>query len=294
MEISHQLKKVLEATHGGVSAANLLAFAKANKLYGFDDDDYDTNDTARADGISYDAEANVVDFTGVIVDDELVAWLGGGGFASPSMLKGVLAKVKPGYAMQINSPGGSVFPAIEMVSKLRANAPDLIVITGIAASCAALIALVSEKRMAGNEMATIMFHAPYGFFAGNAAELLEAAAILQGFESSMIDFIESSATKKIAASIKEVFDSGKDKFYTAKEATAAGILQGVLQKGEGDPNPNEPKPDDASAAQGRKYQPDIIMFKPGAANDDSNVAPSQSVKVIADAKFELSRIFDNS
>lgn len=240
-KLSAQEINLLTAGQGGVREKDLVAWLNTIKAEA-ESDDYMLK------GVSYDAEANTVRFTGVITDDLMAMWMDGLGVASPGMLDKAVAQAKPGYSLHINSPGGNVFAAVQMISMLRANTPSQTVITGIAASAAALIALVGEQRVAGNEMSMLMFHAPMTAAYGNATELSEVVDTLRKIEETMGDFITASLPTAAAKDVVAAINGGKDKFYSATEAVGMGILTSVAgteTKPDADPEPEtDPKPDE--------------------------------------------------
>lgn len=234
---------LLRAARNGVSRETLMSW-----LPRVVQEEEDGSGSFMGRGIEYDAQANVIRLTGVISDDEWAAYFRGQGVASPGMLRDALALAKDGYSLHINSPGGSVFDATEMITMLRVQRPAETVVTGLAASAAALIMLVGESRTAGSEMAMLMFHAPMTFGGGNATDMQEVVDVLRKVESTMADFVTASVTPEGAADIVAAINSGKDKFYTPAEAVALGILTGLSSDaGVDDPEP-EPEPETEPAS----------------------------------------------
>ena len=181
----------------------------------------------------YDELTNSILFNGVIVDDEMVDtvtqyWGSAVGFISPSMIRDALKEVEPGYALEINSPGGDVYAGVEIVSTLRKNPPETTIVTGIAASMAAMIALIPEERYAGSELAAVMFHAPWGCFCGNASEIESIAEDLRKTEGAFKSFIENNIKASGAKKINKAIDSGDDMLLSVDECVELGVLRGVI------------------------------------------------------------------
>ncbi len=189
-------------------------------------------------GIEYDATDNLVRITGVIVGDMTAHFFNYRGVASPGMLRREVGKAQDGWALEINSPGGNVFSAAEMVAYLRKRKPQMSVVSGIAASAAAILMLTASSRWAGSDLALLMYHAPWGIFLGNAAELQRQTDTLRKIESGFVDFIGSAAPQAATDRIEKTFATGDDLFLTAADAVEIGILTGILQaedgEGEGD------------------------------------------------------------
>ena len=181
----------------------------------------------------YDDMSNSIILNGVIVDDETVDsicqfWGSPVGFVSPGMVRAAVKEADDGYALEINSPGGDVYAGVEMVSVFRKNPPESSIVTGIAASMAAMIALVPDERYAGNELATMMFHGPWGCFCGNATEMESISADLRKIEGSFKSFIDNRLPKNGAKQVNGAIDGGTDMLLSVDECVGLGILEGVV------------------------------------------------------------------
>jgi ATP-dependent protease ClpP protease subunit len=89
--------------------------------------------------------------------------------------------------LHINSPGGSIFDAQAIYSRLADHASTKnVYIDGLAASAASVIAMVGHKiYMRSN--ATMMMHLPSGFSIGNADDMRKMASALDTLTESMIN-----------------------------------------------------------------------------------------------------------
>ena len=222
--VPNEMRMKFDATHSAIRTDDL------NRWLAFNDDDEGNRQMpSMPNGCEYYPESNTITINGVITDDDMVEYLGGTGYASPGMLRAAIKLAAPGWALEINSPGGSVYSAMEIVTILRKDRPAMCVVSGIAASAAAIIALTSDQRWAGNEMCMLMFHAPWGCACGNAVELGEVVKLLGQIETGFIEFVSKSVGDAGAKEINKAIKTGNDLFLTAAEATELGILNGVLE-----------------------------------------------------------------
>lgn len=127
--------------------------------------------------------------------------------------------------VRINSFGGSVPDGIAIHNAMRRHKASIEVdIDGTAYSIASLIAMAGDTvRMASN--ALLMVHAPWTVAVGNAVELREAADHLDAWSRAMtISYARKTGDADAAAAW---LADGKDHFFTAEEAKAAGLIDAV-------------------------------------------------------------------
>jgi len=137
-------------------------------------------------------------------------------------LQDVSAKV---ITARINSYGGSVTDALAIYNALKRHSATVNVeIDGIAASSASLIAQAGDYvGIAAN--ARIMVHAPWAGLAGNAKDMRDMADKLDGWAESMASaYVNDSMTHADALAL---LTDGKDHWYGADEAVAAGLADNV-------------------------------------------------------------------
>lgn len=118
----------------------------------------------------------------VIVSDDFC-----GGVAAEPFVKALNALDAPVIHLRINSPGGDVFAARAVEAAIR-NHPSRTVahVDGYAASAASFVALAcDEVEIAPGGF--FMIHKAWTFTAGNADELLHAAAMLEKIDASLVD-----------------------------------------------------------------------------------------------------------
>jgi ATP-dependent protease ClpP protease subunit len=89
--------------------------------------------------------------------------------------------------IHINSPGGSLFEASAIYSRLADHRADKIVyVDGLAASAASIVAMVGHKIYI-RANATMMVHLPSGLVMGNADDMRKMAGALDTVTESMIN-----------------------------------------------------------------------------------------------------------
>src|SRR5437867_4723017 len=131
--------------------------------------------------------------------------------------------------MYINSPGGSVSATLALYDTMQfLEAPILTYCMGLAASGAAILlaAGTAGKRYALPN-SKVMIHQPYGQVGGQVSDIeIQAAEILK--ERERLNEILAKHTKQPLELIARETD--RDKYYTAQEAKAFGLVDDVLAK----------------------------------------------------------------
>ena len=128
--------------------------------------------------------------------------------------------------VRINSYGGSVPDGLAIYNALQRHPATIDVkVDGVAISCASYVAMAADHlEMAENAM--MMIHAPWGAAIGNAASLRDQADMLDKYAEAMSGSYAKKC-KKPQAEILGLLTDGKDHWYTASEAQAAGFADAV-------------------------------------------------------------------
>lgn len=150
------------------------------------------------------------------------------GVFDASKVSEALSKIKDGAGVTIylNSLGGDVFEAQAIVSRLgRFNGQKIIVIEGVAASAASLIAMAGDKIIM-SPGAMMMIHMPFTMAAGTSDELKSRAAALDEVLTGIVE-IYAKRTKNTPEQIRswmaaETWMSAR----TAKERGFCDAIQG--------------------------------------------------------------------
>lgn len=129
--------------------------------------------------------------------------------------------------VRINSIGGSVPDGIAIYNAMKRHPATITAIAdGMALSVASLILCGGDTvQMAAN--ATLMVHAPWTIAAGNSADLRDVADQLDTWAHAMSTSY-AAKTGESAAQALALLTDGKDHWYTAEEAKAAGFVDEIV------------------------------------------------------------------
>ena len=131
-------------------------------------------------------------------------------------------------SLYINSPGGSVYAGLAIYDTMQFIKPDVQTIcVGVAMSMGALLLAggAAGKRMALPN-AKILIHQPSSGFQGQTTDIeIHARETL-----SLRDRLDDILAKHTGTSKEQVHqDSERDRFFTAEEAAAYGLIDRVIQ-----------------------------------------------------------------
>lgn len=124
--------------------------------------------------------------------------------------------------LRINSPGGLVLDGLAILAAMiQLNQGEKIAVDtfvdGIAGSMAGIIAAAGKRRYA-MDYARLMIHAPSG---GDDETLNQLSGILANVLNLQVNDPD----------LKDIFKSGADRWYTAKEAKARGYIDEIVKTG---------------------------------------------------------------
>jgi ATP-dependent Clp protease protease subunit len=131
--------------------------------------------------------------------------------------------------MYINSPGGSVSATLALYDTMQfLESPILTYCMGIAASGAAiLLAAGTAGKRYCLPNSKVMIHQPYGQVGGQVSDIeIQANEILK--ERSRLNEILAKHCKQPIETVARETD--RDKYYSAQEAKAFGLVDEVLEK----------------------------------------------------------------
>jgi len=136
---------------------------------------------------------------------------------------------KEDIKLYVNSPGGTVTAALAIYDTMQHVKPDVsTVCVGQAASGAALLLAGGKKsKRFALPHARVMIHQPLGGVEGQATDIkIHAEEILK--TKDRLNELLSKATGKGKKQIEQ--DTERDRFLTAEEAKAYGIVDKVISK----------------------------------------------------------------
>ena len=125
--------------------------------------------------------------------------------------------------LEINSYGGDVFLGIDIMNTLRGHKGDVtVIITGIAASAASVIAMGADViKMYSNTQ--LMVHNAWTYASGNAKELRKVADDLESIGESVL----ASYTHRVDAdTVKKLLD--EETYMSASKAKKYGFIDEIV------------------------------------------------------------------
>lgn len=179
-----------------------------------------------------------VQLNGYVVADDDVYFYRFFGFIcfSPRDVRQALANNPKGedLVLEINSPGGSVFPGFEMYSALRANRGQVHVVAevqSLSASAASVLILGCDRVML-SPVAQVMIHLPSLCTEGNVNVHRTAIEMLESITTSILNAYELKVGGKLTRNDLDRLIRAET-WMPAQEAVAAGLADGILyQEGE--------------------------------------------------------------
>jgi ATP-dependent Clp protease protease subunit len=129
--------------------------------------------------------------------------------------------------MYINSPVGSVYAGMGMYDTMQFVTPDISTIcTGMAASMGAVLMCAgAHGKRTALKHSRIMIHQPSGGAQGQATDIEITVAEIKKLKKELYDIIAYHTGQ---TSEQVAIDSNRDKWLTAEEAKAYGLVDEVL------------------------------------------------------------------
>ena len=176
--------------------------------------------------------------------------------------------------IRINSMGGEVYAGIAIFNAIRSSKADItLYIDGIAASIAGVIA-ASGKPVYMSRFARLMIHSVSGGCWGNKEDMRRCIDEIESLEETLSE-IYAERSGKTKEEIKTSFFDGKEHWFTAEEALAAGLVDGVYDT---EPVPADSTPQQVYEIYQNRLNPDKMLIdelkkRPSFANcaDDDEV-----------------------
>lgn len=170
-----------------------------------------------------------------------------------------LANVDGPIEVHVNSPGGEVFDGIAIYNALLARKDVTVMIDGIAASIASVIAMAGNPVLIARN-AQMMIHDGFGQAIGNAQDLRDLAELLDR-TSNNIAGIYSDHTGKPATYWREIMKG--EAWFDADEAIEAGLADRMIDNGAG------------RKVQTDKWDMSVFQIPTGRMQNAASVAPNQ-------------------
>lgn len=133
--------------------------------------------------------------------------------------------------LRINSPGGDVFEGFAIFNTIKAS--PLIIdtyIDGMAASMGSILALAGDTvHMAQN--AQMMIHQSAGGVIGQASKIKQYAELLESVNKTLAEVYADKTGKDVDWVMDNWMKDNLDKWFTAKEAKNAGLVDVIIDNG---------------------------------------------------------------
>jgi len=131
--------------------------------------------------------------------------------------------------MFINSPGGSVIAGMGIYDTMQYVSPDVgTICTGLAASMGAVLLTAGTKgKRTCLEHSRVMIHQPSGGMQGQFTDMEISYNLIKQLRKELYDILAHHSGKTFKDIEK---DSERDKWMTAKEAKAYGLIDEVLDR----------------------------------------------------------------
>lgn len=241
----------------------------------------------------------------LIVNDELQLygdvgdlWMDGTGFSAKDVIDAITA-AKPGpLKVRINSGGGIVTEGYAIYNRLKERGNVHVIVDGIAASAASLIAMAGDKRtMRGASI--MMIHDPAGFTWGTAADHTKAIEVLNAMAETVAKIYGTASGMKANDARQLMLD---ETWMDPDKAVELGFATEVDDASQGDvTNTSEfdyylyrRAPENVRAAN-RKLPDGIAAIAARMEIDEmtdaeKKAAADAAAKIIADATTEANSI----
>lgn len=148
--------------------------------------------------------------------------------ADPQQVVRELAAIADGKSevrLHINSYGGDVFAGLAIYEAVKKCKGLSIHVDGVAASMAAVIALCGKPLHMGR-YSRLMVHRVSGAVNGSAEDMKQTAGLIEGLETDLAQIVSGRMNMKPEEVKRRYFD-GSDHWFTAEEAHAAGLADGI-------------------------------------------------------------------
>lgn len=179
---------------------------------------YEIKAKAAAEGEPKSAEINIFGDIGESWWDETIT--------AKQFVKDIAAIDADLLTVRINSYGGSVTDGVAIYNAIKRHPAAVTVsIEAAAYSIASLISMAGDTvQMAEN--ALMMIHAPMTFAQGNSNDMRESADVLDKYAQAMASSYVSKSGQS-HEDIMALLSDGKDHWYSAEEAKAAGFVDEI-------------------------------------------------------------------
>jgi len=155
---------------------------------------------------------------------------------SPGVVRRALADNPEGedLELEINSPGGSVFPGFEMYSLLREAKCNTVAIVQSLAGSAASTVMAGCREVRMSPVAQVMIHLPSSCTEGNQNDMKQEAKVLESITQSILNGYEAKCGGKATRDRLDRLIRAET-WLTAQDAVELGLADSILGQEDGAP-----------------------------------------------------------
>lgn len=147
-----------------------------------------------------------------------------------------LSEISGDVTVRISSGGGDVYEGIDIMNALKGYDGEVtVIVESLAASAASFIAVGGADRVLMRESSELMIHRAWTFTDGNADDVRKTLEDLERQDSKLARIYAGKA----GGEIQDWLDAmSAETWYTAEEAVAAGLADGIVAEKSSAPEPS--------------------------------------------------------
>lgn len=147
-----------------------------------------------------------------------------------------LADMEGDVTVRISSGGGDVYEGIDIMTALRNYDGEVtVIVESLAASAASFIAVGGADRVLMRESSEMMIHRAWTFMEGNADDVRKTLDDLERQDSKLANIYAGKAGGDVQGWLDAM---SAETWYTAEEAVAAGLADGIVTEKSKAPEPS--------------------------------------------------------
>lgn len=147
-----------------------------------------------------------------------------------------LSEISGDVTVRISSGGGDVYTGIDIMNALKNHDGEVtVIVESLAASAASFIAVGGADRVLMRESSELMIHRAWTLAEGNADEVRKTLADLERQDNKLAAIYAGKA----GGEVQDWLDAmSAETWYTAEEAVAAGLADGIVAEKSSAPEPS--------------------------------------------------------
>ena len=147
-----------------------------------------------------------------------------------------LAQVEGDVTVRISSGGGDVYEGIDIMNALKGHDGEVtVIVESLAASAASFIAVGGADRVLMRSSSEMMIHRAWTFADGNADDVRKTLEDLERQDNKLANIYAGKA----GGEVQDWLDAmSAETWYTAEEAVAAGLSDGIVAEKSSAPEPS--------------------------------------------------------